>query len=268
MARIAGVDLPRRKHILFALPYIYGIGPSIAKQICKKAKILENKRVEELSDGEVKLIRDILDADYKVEGDLRREVQMNIKRLMDLGCYRGLRHRRGLPVNGQRTHTNARSRKGPRKGMLQRRPAASAPKALRRLLMAAPKTAGKAKQQKKKVRKNVSAGIAHIQSTFNNTVVTITDINGNAVAWSSAGARGFKGSRKSTPFAAQLAAEEAARRAQEHGMRSVAVFVKGPGAGRESALRALQTAGFKVTLIRDVTPIPHNGCRPPKRRRV
>ena len=129
MARIAGVDLPRRKHILFALPYIYGIGPSNAKQICKKAKILENKRVEELSDGEVKLIRDILDADYKVEGDLRREVQMNIKRLMDLGCYRGLRHRRGLPVNGQRTHTNARTRKGPRKGMLQRRPAASAPKA-------------------------------------------------------------------------------------------------------------------------------------------
>ena len=129
MARIAGVDLPRRKHILFALPYIYGLGPSLAKQICKKAKIPENKRVEELTDGEVKLIRDILDADYKVEGDLRREVQLNIKRLMDLGCYRGLRHRRGLPVNGQRTHTNARSRKGPRKGMLQRRPAASAPKA-------------------------------------------------------------------------------------------------------------------------------------------
>jgi small subunit ribosomal protein S13 len=129
MARIAGVDLPRRKHILFALPYVYGIGPSLAKQICAKAKIPENKRVEELSDSEVKLIRDILDADYKVEGDLRREVQLNIKRLMDLGCYRGLRHRRGLPVNGQRTHTNARSRKGPRKGMLQRRPAASAPKA-------------------------------------------------------------------------------------------------------------------------------------------
>ena len=123
-------------------------------------------------------------------------------------------------------------------------------------------------KQKKKVKKNVDAGIAHIQSTFNNTVVTITDINGNAISWSSSGSRGFKGSRKSTPFAAQLAAEEAARRAQEHGMRSVAVFVKGPGSGRESALRALQSAGFKVTLIRDVTPIPHNGCRPPKRRRV
>ena len=128
--------------------------------------------------------------------------------------------------------------------------------------------AGKGKPGKKKVKKNISTGIACIQSTFNNTVVTITDVNGNTVAWSSAGARGFKGSRKSTPFAAQLAAEEACRKAMEHGMRSVAVFVKGPGAGRESALRALQTAGFKVTLIRDVTPVPHNGCRPPKRRRV
>jgi small subunit ribosomal protein S11 len=124
------------------------------------------------------------------------------------------------------------------------------------------------KPAKKKVKKNVATGIAHIQSTFNNTVVTITDVNGNTVAWSSAGSRGFKGSRKSTPFAAQLAAEEAARKAMEHGMRSVAVFVKGTGAGRESALRALQAVGFKVTLIRDVTPVPHNGCRPPKRRRV
>jgi small subunit ribosomal protein S11 len=129
-------------------------------------------------------------------------------------------------------------------------------------------TTSKAKPGKKKVKKNIATGIAHIQSTFNNTVVTITDINGNAVAWSSAGSRGFKGSRKSTPFAAQLAAEEAGRKAMEHGMRSIAIFVKGPGAGRESALRALQTAGFKVTLIRDVTPVPHNGCRPPKRRRV
>jgi small subunit ribosomal protein S11 len=121
---------------------------------------------------------------------------------------------------------------------------------------------------KKVQKKNVAAGIAHIQSTFNNTIVTITDVGGAVVSWASAGSRGFKGSRKSTPFAAQLAAEEAARRAMEHGMRSVAVFVKGPGAGRESALRALQSAGFRVTLIRDVTPIPHNGCRPPKRRRV
>jgi small subunit ribosomal protein S13 len=121
MARIAGVDLPRRKHVAFALPYIFGIGRTLALEICKKTKIPENKRIEELSDAEVKSIRDILDAEYKVEGDLRREIQLNIKRLMDLGCYRGLRHRRGLPANGQRTHTNARTRKGPRKGMLQRR---------------------------------------------------------------------------------------------------------------------------------------------------
>jgi small subunit ribosomal protein S11 len=126
----------------------------------------------------------------------------------------------------------------------------------------------KAQRIKKKAKKNVANGIAHIQSTFNNTIVTITDLAGNVISWSSAGARGFKGSRKSTPFAAQLAAEEAARKAADHGMNSVALFVKGPGAGRESALRAFQTVGMKVTLIRDVTPIPHNGCRPPKRRRV
>ena len=125
-----------------------------------------------------------------------------------------------------------------------------------------------AKAAKKKVRKNVQSGICHIQSTFNNTIVTITDVSGNVVAWSSAGVRGFKGSRKSTPFAAQLAAEDAAKKAMDHGMRSISVYVKGPGSGRESALRALQAAGFKISLIRDVTPIPHNGCRPPKRRRV
>jgi small subunit ribosomal protein S13 len=116
MARIAGVDLPRRKQLAYALPYIYGLGGASARQICKKAGIPEDKRVEELSEAEVKAIRDAIEAGNKVEGDLRREVQQNIKRLMDLGCYRGLRHRKGLPVNGQRTHTNARTRKGPRKG--------------------------------------------------------------------------------------------------------------------------------------------------------
>src|SRR5262245_56658129 len=124
------------------------------------------------------------------------------------------------------------------------------------------------KAAKKKVKKNVATGIEHIQSTFNNTIVTVTDVHGNVVAWSSAGSSSFKGSRKSTPFAAQIAAENAARKAQEHGMRSVAIFVNGPGAGRESALRAFQIVGMKISLIRDVTPIPHNGCRPPKRRRV
>lgn len=121
---------------------------------------------------------------------------------------------------------------------------------------------------KKKERKNISSGVVHIQSTFNNTIVTITDPMGNVVSWSSAGIHGFKGSRKSTPFAAQMTAEDAAKKAMEHGMKSVEVYVKGPGAGRESALRALQAAGFNVVMIKDVTPIPHNGCRPPKRRRV
>jgi len=125
-----------------------------------------------------------------------------------------------------------------------------------------------AKGPRKKVKKNVQSGIAHIQSTFNNTIITFTDVAGNALCWSTAGGQGFKGSRKSTPFAAQVAAEECAKKAIEHGVRQVAVQVKGPGAGRESAVRAIQAAGIKVTLIRDTTPIPHNGCRPPKRRRV
>ena len=130
--------------------------------------------------------------------------------------------------------------------------------------MARPQT----RTKKKKEKKNIPTGVAHIKATFNNTLVTITDPAGNVVSWSSAGVQGFKGSRKGTPFAAQLAAQDAARKAMDHGMRNVDVFVKGPGAGREAALRALQAAGLSVNLIRDVSPIPHNGCRPPKRRRV
>lgn len=121
---------------------------------------------------------------------------------------------------------------------------------------------------KRRERKNIEHGVAHIQSTFNNTIVTITDTNGNALSWSSAGTLGFKGSRKSTPYAAQMAAEAAARAAMEHGLREVECFVKGPGSGREAAIRSLQASGLEVSVIKDVTPIPHNGCRPPKRRRV
>lgn len=121
---------------------------------------------------------------------------------------------------------------------------------------------------KRKEKKHIESGAAHIRSTFNNTIVTISDINGNAISWASAGGLGFRGSRKSTPFAAQMAAEQAAKAAIEHGLRTVEVFVKGPGAGREAAIRALQAAGLEVNSIKDVTPIPHNGCRPPKRRRV
>lgn len=123
-------------------------------------------------------------------------------------------------------------------------------------------------RKKKRERKNVERGQAHIQSTFNNTLVTLTDMDGNALSWSSAGSNGFRGSRKSTPFAAQSAAEVAAKAAMEHGLKTVEVFVKGPGSGREAAIRALQATGLEVTMIKDVTPIPHNGCRPPKRRRV
>lgn len=129
-------------------------------------------------------------------------------------------------------------------------------------------TAKKAVVRRRKEKKNIERGSAHIQSTFNNTIVTITDVRGNAISWASAGGLGFRGSRKSTPYAAQTAAETAAKAAMEHGLKTVEVYVKGPGSGRESAIRALQSAGLEVTLIKDVTPIPHNGCRPPKRRRV
>jgi small subunit ribosomal protein S11 len=132
--------------------------------------------------------------------------------------------------------------------------------------MATPPAAGA--RTRRRDRKNIASGVAHVNASFNNTMITITDAQGNTIAWSSAGSQGFKGSRKSTPYAAQTAGEDAGRKAMEHGMKTLEVEVKGPGSGRESALRALQTVGFTITSIRDVTPIPHNGCRPPKRRRV
>jgi len=128
--------------------------------------------------------------------------------------------------------------------------------------------AGGGQRVRRRERKNITSGIAHVNATFNNTIITITDVQGNTIAWSSAGSQGFKGSRKSTPYAAQIAAESAGRKAVEHGVKTLEIQVKGPGAGRESALRALNSVGFMITAIRDVTPIPHNGCRPPKRRRV
>lgn len=134
--------------------------------------------------------------------------------------------------------------------------------------MAAKTTGARRATRKRRERKNIERGAAHIRSTFNNTIVTLTDVAGNALSWASAGGLGFRGSKKSTPFAAQMAAETASKAAMEHGLKSVEVYVKGPGAGREAAIRALQAAGLEVSLIKDVTPIPHNGCRPPKRRRV
>ena len=221
MARLVGVDLPRDKRIEVGLTYIYGIGLTTSKKILAETGVDPSVRVKDLTEDDLTKLRDYIQANIKVEGDLHREVSQNVKRLMEIGCYRGLRHRRGLPVRGQRTE-----------------------------------------------RKNIAVGAAHIKSTFNNTIVSITDPQGNVISWQSAGTVGFKGSRKSTPFAAQMAAEAAAKTAMEHGLRKVSVFVKGPGSGRETAIRSLQAAGLEIASIQDCTPIPHNGCRPRKRRRV
>ena len=224
MARIAGINVPDNQHAVIALTSIYGIGKPTAKDILAKVAIAEETKLKELSEEQLDKIRAEV-ANYTVEGDLRREISMNIKRLVDLGCYRGIRHRRGLPVRGQRTKTNARTRKGPRKA-------------------------------------------THVHASFNNTIITITDRQGNALSWATSGGSGFRGSRKSTPYAAQVAAEKAGEAAKEFGLKNLEVLVKGPGPGRESSIRALNAIGYKITNITDVTPIPHNGCRPPKKRRV
>ncbi|PYP08578.1 MAG: hypothetical protein DMD59_11765 [Gemmatimonadetes bacterium] len=230
MARIAGVDLPRDKKIQYALPYIFGIGPSNSVKILAETGISPDARVRDLRDAEVARLRQVIERDYKVEGALRTEIAMNIKRLMDIGTYRGGRHRKNLPVRGQRTA----------------------------------RAAG-AKRAKKVVE---AEGIAHVTATFNNTLITITDLQGNAITWGSSGKAGFKGSKKSTPFAATVAADQAASEALNLGVKRVHVRVQGPGSGRESAIQALASAGLQIRSIRDVTPIPHNGCRPPKKRRV
>ena len=215
-----------------------------------------------------------------VEGDLRKEISMNIKRLMEIGCYRGMRHRRATcpfagsarrPTRGRaRDRARARSRRRRRSNLWQKQNGGTAERATpekpRKRRRKAP--AGKRKKTFKKrgEKRVIHHGLAHIHASFNNTTVTITDTEGNVVAWSSAGGIGFKGSRKGTPFAATQAALNAGNAAKTVGMRSLDVRVKGPGSGRESAIRALQTVGLEVKSIRDVTPIPHNGCRPPKRR--
>ena len=249
MARIAGVDLPPSKRVEIGLTYIYGIGRARALAIVGKANVKPSVKVKDLSEDEVLRITRVINQEGRVEGDLRKSVGLDIKRLIEIGSYRGMRHRRNLPCRGQRTHTNARTRRGPRRAIAGKK-----------------KTTGK--KGGKKDKKNVPHGVANIHASFNNTIVTITDPKGNVLSWSSAGVQGFKGSRKGTPFAAQTAAQAAGNAAKEHGVRSLDVRVKGPGAGRESSIRALQTSGMEVKSIKDVTPIPHNGCRPPKRRRV
>src|SRR5436309_2443672 len=245
MPRLLGVEIPADKRIEASLTYIYGIGFSTARRILEQTNIDPNIRAKNLTPQQLnEIIHAITNNKIKIEGDLRRDVQSNLKRLQAINSYRGIRHRKGLPVRGQRTSTNARTRKGPRK------------------------TVGVIRNPEAKGGKNVHSGIAHVLATFNNTIVTITDMKGNVIGWSSAGKVGFKGSRKSTAYAAQMVAQDASRQAMGHGLKEVEVLVRGPGAGRESAVRALQAIGLDLTVIRDVTPVPHNGCRPPKPRRV
>ena len=261
MARIAGVDLPREKRVEIALTYIYGIGRKTANDILAATGVNPDTRVKDMTEEDEAKIREYIDHHLIVEGDKRRDVALNIKRLVEIGCYRGVRHRKGLPVRGQRTKTNARTRKGPAKTIANKKKYGGKSNMAKQV-------AKKAVIRRRREKKNIERGAAHIQSSFNNTIVTLTDTQGNALSWASAGGLGFRGSRKSTPFAAQTAAEVAAKAAMEHGLKSGEVYVKGPGQGREAAIRALQAAGLEVTMIKDVTPIPHNGCRPPKRRRV
>ena len=258
MARIAGINIPLNKRVEIGLTYIYGIGRSTSNEVLARPASTPNTYVKDLTEDEVRKLRDIVD-ELLVEGDLRRERSQNVKRLMEIGSYRGLRHRRGLPVNGQRTKTNARTRKGPKRSV--RRWRQEEGEEDRWHSSARPRG-------RRRVRKNIPFGQAHIKTSFNNTIVSLTDKEGNVIAWESAGGAGFKGSRKSTPFAAQVTADAAARKGIEQGLQKVEVYVKGPGSGRETAIRSLQAAGLEVTGIRDVTPQAHNGCRPRKRRRV
>src|SRR6267142_994983 len=249
MARIAGVDIPPQKRAVISLTYIMGIGNTTARKIIKTAGINPDARVKDLTEEEVTRLRQIIDRmttakELLIEGDLRREVAQNIKRMTEIGSYRGS-HQRPQPARSEA--------RGRRQEEGQSRQVMTKKKVVR---------------TRRRERKNVVNGQAHIQSTFNNTIISISDIDGNVISWGSAGAQGFKGSRKSTPFAAQQTAEATAKKALEHGMRSIEVFVRGPGAGREAAIRSLQATGLEVSAITDVTPIPHNGCRPPKRRRV
>ena len=215
--------------------------------------------MKDLKDAQVGKLRDLIaksEARSKATCDGNRAEH---QALIEIGTYRGLRHRRGLPVRGQRTRTNARTRRGPR------RPSACAARRSKRRVSHGQEEENRPNPSPR-AQKHVTVGQAHIQSTFNNTIVSLDRPRGTCSRGAVPGAQGFKGSRKSTPFAAQVTAEAAASRAMEHGLKSIEIFVKGPGAGREAAIRSLQASGLEITAISDITPIPHNGCRPPKRR--
>ena len=247
--------------------------------MCQQTGLSPDTRVRDLTEDEVARLRAFIDANLKVEGDLRREIAGHIKRKMEIGTLPGHPAPPG-PPGARPAHADQRPHpQGPEED--RRRPQEARPQ-VTGVAASRPDSTSSGRERARKMAKPapggrrpraVSArtsrhGIAHIKSSFNNTIITISDQQGNTLAWASSGNVGFKGSRKSTPFAAQLAAETAARRAMEHGVRRVDVVVKGPGSGRETAIRSIQNTGIEVLGIKDVTPIPHNGCRPPKRRRV
>ena len=218
--------------------------------------------VKDLTEDEVRKLREKVD-DLLVEGDLRRERSQNVKRLMEIGVLQGSPAPAGTPRQRPADEDQRALSQGAQ-AFVGRRRQEEDQKALEAMAQQRP---GRPRGRRR-VRKNVPLGQAHIKTSFNNTIVALTDREGNVIAWESAGGAGFKGSRKSTPFAAQVTADAAARKGMEHGLQKVEVFVKGPGSGRETAIRSLQAAGLEITGIRDVTPQAHNGCRPRKRRRV
>jgi small subunit ribosomal protein S11 len=274
MARIAGVDLPRAKRIEVALTYIYGIGRS-TRNILREGGVSFDLKSDDLTDDDLVKIRTIIDQLARWKGITPRCLEHQAP--PDMGFIPGPAPSQNCRCATAHSPTRARAKvrktvagkTAPSKGKrLWENIMARADEGEEKKPEGQDQKADKAAARKRRGRKNIAEGVVHIHSTFNNTIVTITDYQGNVISWASAGAMGFKGSRKGTPFAAQQAADSAAKKAMDHGLRSVQIFVRGPGAGRESALRALQSAGINISLIKDVTPIPHNGCRPPKRRRV
>ena len=260
MARIAGVNLPNQKRLEIGLTYIFGIGQPTAQKICDALGLSPDTKVRDLTEDEVAKLRDYIDANHQVEGDLRRERTQAIKRLS--GDRRLPRPAPpAQPAGARPAHEDERAHaQGPEE---DRRPREEGE------VMAPPRRAAATRgRTRRRVRKNIAIGQAHIKTSFNNTIVALTDKEGNVIVWESAGSAGFKGSRKSTPFAAQVTADAAARKGMEHGLQKVEVFVKGPGSGRETAIRSLQAAGLEILGVKDVSPQAHNGVRQKKRRRV
>ena len=259
MARISGINIPLNKRVEIGLTYIYGIGRSTSNKLLGEAHIEPDRKVRDLTEDEVVRLRDLIDNELTVEGDLRRERSTERQappgdRLLPRPAPPSRPAGARPEYEDQRAHaqgSEADAGRGQEEGGEEVVPAPRRPQRGRR-----------------RVRKNIPIGQAHIKTSFNNTIVSLSDQEGNVIAWESAGGAGFKGSRKSTPFAAQVTADAAARKGIEHGLQKVQVFVKGPGSGRETAIRSLQAAGLEVLGVKDVTPQAHNGCRPRKRRRV